>query len=369
MEPSVTSARHTRARRLYLVVSILAITLVAVAALIVPRFVHTAHAAAPANTCMQIPSGADPTTFTQHQLKQYGLPSWLPGQSQDMWANMVRHARYRACTPTRTRPAHARPRSPSPTSVTPASGQVMNSECNGCWSGYEAVNATYNFTDIWGFWQVACPPDNASLNEQGFENSTWIGIGGDTIFDPVNALQFVQLGTDMTYETIYGQPGYNPIPSATGQAWYEFFDQPHLGTTGETDMFPVACADWIMAEIDVPDAVMWLEDFRTGGYFSQNFAVTDTNMAECIVEQPSGFNPETGQPINGLLDFGSQTFANCVAYEATSGLSAGLNQFNYKAWTATVPITFPGITLYAPKTSVGPFFDTEGGFTVNWLTS
>jgi len=372
MESPSLSAQSLHARRLRLIMSVLAISIVGLAAVVVPHVVHTAQAATPkpANTCLQPPAGTDPTTFTPVQLTLYGLPPRLPKQDQTMWATMVRHAKHRTCTPAGTRPAHAHPRSLSPTPVAPSSAHVLNSECNACWSGYEAYGTTYNFAQIWGIWQVPCVPGNASTGETGYQFSAWIGIGGDTVFDPVNATQFVQLGVDATYETIYGQPGYHPFPSATYQAWYEFFDQPHLGTTGEEDMFPVYCNDWVMAEIDVPDGIMWLGDFQNNGYFSQSFATTDTNMAECIVEQPSG--PD----ITGLLDFGTQSFYQCFTDETTTNTVGSLDLFTNRSWTTmrqvTSPLPFgPPLTVNIPKTSVGPIdtSNTNGSFTVTWLGS
>ncbi len=366
MEPTIIARRPTRVRRLRLIASMLAISLVALAALLVPHVITQAHAAAPkpGTTCAQIPSGADPTAFTRQQMKEYGLPSRLPGQGQSMWTKFMSHARYRVCTPIGTRPAHTHSQAPS---ATPVSHHVSNSECDQCWSGHEAVGTNYNFAQVWGVWQVTCPPDNASLNEQGYQNSAWIGLGGDLNADP-NAIALPQLGTDSTFETIYGAHSV-PLPSATVVAWWETLGQgAFIGSGPEVDMFAVGCNDWIMAEVDASTNTMWLGDFDNNQYFSQNFAAASTNEAECIVEQPAD--------TTALLDFGTQTFSQCLTNETTTNTFGPLNLFNSKTLTATVPITVPApfggsFTLEYPKTQVGSIdtSSSNGDFSVTWLTS
>ena len=97
MHPRETCSRPVRVRHVHLIVSLLVIGLVTVAALIAPHVIHTAHATAPKNPCAQLPAGVDPTMLAPHQLQMYGLPPRLPGQSQTMWEQIVRHARHRAC--------------------------------------------------------------------------------------------------------------------------------------------------------------------------------------------------------------------------------------------------------------------------------
>jgi hypothetical protein len=368
MQTFEPSSLPARVRHLRLILSVLAIGLVAAAALLVPRVIQTAHAAPkPTNTCAQPPAGKDPTTFTPQQLRSYGLPARLPHQDQALWAKMVRHATHRVCTPMSTRPAHAHFRTPPNPSATPQAGK-MNSECDACWAGYEAYGMNYNLNNVWGVWQVPCVPDNASLKEDGFSFSTWVGVGGDLDFNP-NNLAFVQTGTEGDYETIFGAHSV-PLPSATYTAWVELLGQPFLGTEAAMTVFNISCNDWVMAEVDAVNNIVWIGDFNNSQYYSQTFVAAATTEAECIVEQPGG------NGVFGLLDFGTQTFTQCLANDANSNTFGGINMFTNEARTSTEPFSiniplFGTQTIDIPKAEPGPIdtSNSNGSFAVTWLTS
>src|SRR5215469_2786394 len=102
MDSLIIFPHPRRMRRVLLILSVLAIGLVAATALVVPYVLHTAYAASPAHpasTCAQPPAGKDPATFTAAQLKTYGLPPPMTGRNQATWERFASHAKHRVCTP------------------------------------------------------------------------------------------------------------------------------------------------------------------------------------------------------------------------------------------------------------------------------
>jgi hypothetical protein len=358
MESSINSQRLGHRRRIRLVFSVVVVCLVAVAALVVPYLIRTAHAASPANICLQPPAGKDPATFADTQLKMYGVPHRPRGMDATQWRTLLSHLKHRVCTPLPAKPSHARPHSPATTPV-PMPSQKTASDCDFCWSGYEAYGTNYNFADVWGFWQVPCVPANAPLGEDNYDFATWVGLGGDTAFNPSSA-GLPQVGVDATGFTVWGARGA-AFPSATYQA---FVDNPGaFMNSQENPVFDVNCNDWVMAEVSAPN-IMWIGDFTNGQYYQTAYGPTDTTTAECIVEESQG------SPV-GLLDFGTQTFSQCFADDATSNVFGGIDQFTHKAWTSTKPIStyIPGfgtLTRHVSLASPGPI-SYEGSFTDNWL--
>jgi len=358
MESSIVSPQPVRKRRARLIFSVVVVCLMATAAFAVPYVMRTAHAASPANTCMQPPAGKDPAMFTSQQLKMYGIPQRPHGMDATQWRTLISHAKHRVCTPSPATPGHARPQSPA-TTPAPMPSQKTASDCDFCWSGYEAYGTNYNFTDVWAFWQIPCIPVNAPLGEDKYDFATWVGLGGDRVFNP-GSQGLPQVGVDATGSTIWGARG----AAFTSASYEAFTDNPGAFMESQEDpIFPVSCNDWIMAEVTAPNT-MWIWDFTNGQYWSNSYGPTDTTTAECIVEESQGTPP-------AQLDFGSQSFSECVAYDANSGQSTGLDQFTHKAWTSTKPISinigpFGTQTYDIPLASPGPI-SYEGSFTDNWL--
>jgi hypothetical protein len=370
-EASAQSARRRRRNR---IASAVAVCLVAAAALIAPYVAHTAHAAAPKATCAQPPAGKDPTTFTKQQLQTYGLPLRLPHQDQATWANMIRHAKHRMCTPQSIKPlSHLLHHAPTQgmTPATPATGESRFSFCDNCWAGYEAYGANYNFTNVWGTWQVPCVPTNAPLptpdSGDTYAFGPWIGLGGDAIFDPNANLVQTGIGVHAQTSTIYGAHSVPIVQTTyTYQAWVE-----NTGTymAGQAFYyFNVNCGDWIMAEVQAPDT-LWIGDFQNNGYTDVSYGpAAGTDEAECTIEEPT--------EAVGLLDFGTQTFTQCLAYDANSNTFGALNLFNDKVNSMTRPLTINlplGLTytIETPMTSTGPIdtSNSNGSFSVTWLSS
>ncbi len=347
MEVQALDRRSVRRRRLRVIVSVLVVGLAALAALVVPHVAQTAHAAAPASTCAQPPAGKDPTTFTTQQLKSYGLPLRQPKQNQTTWANMLRHAKHRICAPMATGPAHTHHGTPT----SPADSQHYTGHCELCWAGYQVAGSSYNFTNIWGMWQIPCvsyytsPPGPDASEVAG----AWIGLGDD-----VNS-SLVQVGfeIDPVATTIYGPfgiPLYTNV-SATYRVWME---NTWTYMAGQSFYyFNVNCGDWVMAEVQAPDT-MWIGDFQTNNYTIQTYGpAAGGNPAECVLEEPT--------QSDGLVDFGTVTFSQCLLNDAASGTYGGINQFNSQ--TDTMQDSSGNVMAYP-----GPLdpSSTSGDFSIYW---
>ncbi len=343
MEFQGPGRRHARLRHLRMLISVFVVSLVALAALVVPRVVHTAQAAAPkpANTCTQPPAGKDPTTFTTQQLKSYGLPPRLPNQNQTVWTNMLRHAKHRICAPVAAGLAHPQRGVPA----MPTSSHHYTGHCSFCWAGYETGNGQYNFAAVWGIWQIPCvlyttsPPGPDANTIAG----AWVGLGYGNVVqtgyeaDPI----------DYPYYGPFSTPLFT-IVTATYRVWVE-----NTGNVPDVTnyYFNVNCGDQVLAEVEAPN-VMYIGDLQTGNYTSQIYGPAAwTGSAECILEEPT--------QADGLLDFGTLTFSQCEAFDETSGTVGGINQFSAQADTMRDQA---GNVMAYP----GPLDTTNGDFSIYW---
>jgi len=129
---------------------ILASTLAAPSALAAPiTMTTTKPSSGPASTltdpnCVQPPTTVDHATFTDAQVKLYGLPHRAKGESLAHWQRVVRAAKHRVCTGTATN----------------ISTTINNSmrkpgtidEASSYWAGYIAINSGYS--EAFGQWNV-----------------------------------------------------------------------------------------------------------------------------------------------------------------------------------------------------------------------
>jgi hypothetical protein len=318
MESSEISSKRGGVRLLRLVVSMLAIGLVAAAALIVPYVVRTAHAAAPVhatNSCAQPPAGKDLTTLTPQQLRTYGLPPLMPHQNKAQWANMLRHDKHRICTTTPakasgTRMRHALRGAGSSRPDPAPSGRFVadafhdpGDYCNFCWGGYEANASNYNFDQANAQVTIPCSP---VVPDQNSGYDAFLAIGGDT--SPL----FLSAGVDETTQTIdYVHEGITTqINYATYQLYFENDGGDLTGEpdTGENDLASVGCGDTIDLEVATPD-YMYVGDETFQEYYGESYGPTpDTTKAECIVDTRHA----------DMMDFGTVGFNYCEAIDANN---------------------------------------------------
>ncbi len=338
--------RLAHRHRLRVIFSVLAVGLIAAAALVVPYAIHQAQAAhRPASSCLQLPAGRDPATFTAAQLQTYGLPPHLRGQSQAQWERIARHARHRVCTP-------------DPSLHLPQASN--NASCGPCWSGYRAQDAnaiygqcacpnpyidsgfTYAATDF----NVPCP-DPTTL-ENGSVVSGWVGLG--------NVVK-----TGVAIDTVSSTPRYT--------AWVE---NTNASNPAEIPLFGVNCGDEIDAEVFDYNGVrdgFFIGDATTGWWYANAYGPNpDPNHIECIVE-----DYKTGSYRPDLMDFGTWTFNSCTAGDVY-GQSGSIYQFGQPSAFAN-PLTVQGsqfstfIMISNSRVMTMPQGITDvglGSFTVKW---
>ncbi len=345
--------RPSRRRNLHLIISALALSLIVVSALFVPRVMHTAHAAAPkpATTCVQPPAGKDPATFTRQQLQTYGLPLRLPGQSQAQWANLVRHARARMCNvQPRTRMTGGSASAPISTTtsakglaaVIPPSAAWWHAtpSCTQCYAGISADSSLTDKPDnlavAYGEWTVPCLTNLAPRSAY----TQWVGIGYP--WDGPNERAGVI--TQVISITAFGRTISYPVYTA------------FVASAGQESTFGISCGDDMTAQVfpDTPGSIgqVNLFDNTTGNYTS---LLPDPTVnpahAECFVEDPYGGSED-------LANFGTTTFDECEGVDQTAPQGAPL--WNW-------PYGFPNIMGNSGAlTSIPSLFD-DGGFTVQWI--
>jgi len=363
METSASPTQPLRRYRLCVLFSLLAVVLVAAAALVVPYAIHQAQAAyRPASTCLQPPTGKDLATFSDAQLKTYGLPPRMPGQNLAQWKHLTSHLKHRVCTPD--------------SALHLPKASATNS-CTSCWSGYGAHNENAivgqcacptPYTDS-GFryvdtdFIVPCP--NLDTLEDGSVVTGWVGLG--------NVVQ-----TGVTIDTV--RHTFQIYPGITAEeieprytAWIE--NTYNRANAAMVPVFSVNCGDEIGAEVFNVNGVrdgMFIGDVTTGQWYVDAYGPNpDPYDIECIVEDYV-VDTGTGAHTPDLLDFGTWTFNSCAAGDVF-GQTGSLYQFMYPADSGlTVQGNdFAELTMYDNRTLMAypqavTNFNT-GSFSVQWV--
>jgi hypothetical protein len=337
MQESRISIRHRRRR----IVAILLSTCVLLAGVIATvKVVPLADAAATpthvTSACAQPPAGKDPATFTDAQLKAYGLPPHLPKKAQSVWENIARHVKKHICVSLPKPNVHSKP---------------AYDDCTYCWAGYQAQDAN-NFFYTTAQWQVPC------LQQAGeYPDSIageWVGMGGQDNGSLVQTgvgespIQFVHQGI--------------PITITVAWAWVE-----NVGAymnDAPINLFPVSCGDTMGAVVMEPN-YMYIVDETSGLSASENFGPSaDTTEAECIVENPN----------NGAQHFanvGTATFSSCYAGDDV-GAFGGLQNFTHQAdtmWNLDQS-TFFGVPINSTVTMAAPGpISGNGQFSTYWYAA
>ncbi len=180
---------------------------------------------------------------------------------------------------------------------------------SGNWSGYAVTAANGSVTDVSGSWTV--PPVNCTSGPATGYAAFWVGIDG------YSSSTVEQTGTDSDCSS--GTPTY--------YAWYEFYPHASILIGGLT----ISPGDVISAEVKSTGSgnfTVTLTDTSTGKTFSTSGKVSgaEESSAEWIAEAPS-----SSSSILPLADFGSVSFASCMA--TVGGTSGSIGSFTNDAIT------------------------------------
>jgi virginiamycin B lyase len=191
------------------------------------------------------------------------------------------------------------------------------------WSGYWRVNYTEQpYISVSGSWTVPNVSYVKYVGGTGEERSSvWVGIGGDSLGDPL-----IQLGTEQAFTASGSAPSY--------YAWYELL--PATETKLPTDQYPVNAGDIISASVQCDSActpgnpqTTWTltmnnETHPSGGWpFVQKFIyASKLDSAEWIMEATCLSNCSTADPkISSDPDFDQVTFRNATVNGQNPNLS------------------------------------------------
>jgi hypothetical protein len=179
------------------------------------------------------------------------------------------------------------PAASAPTAVN--SGVSADTSLN--WSGYVASQGT--FTSVSGTWTV---PSVANTAAQPAADATWVGIGG------VSSHDLIQAGTQAITNSGSGN-------NVTYQAWYEL-----LPSDMQTISLPVHAGDSVSVSLAETSSNVWTISFTnhtTGSTYTTNVNYNSSlSSAEWIEEMPTaniGFIP--------LDNFGSVSFSGASAVD------------------------------------------------------
>lgn len=223
--------------------------------------------------------------------------------------------------PVQTPTAAAPPSQTQPSAPTPA---VTSDATSHNWSGYAATSGTY--TAVSGTWTV---PQPYATNSTGGVGATWVGIGG------VTGQDLIQAGTQDV--TVGNQHQF--------QSWFET-----LPEASKQVPLPVAPGDSISVEIteSAPGSGVWSIDM-TNNTSGQSYQTTvhytsSESSAEWIEEAPAAQsgNATTIAPLDA---FGSVSFSGATATE--NGQTVDLARAGAREITllnsASQPLAVPSI--------------------------
>lgn len=208
---------------------------------------------------------------------------------------------------------------------------TSNFDWSGNWSGYEDVNATYNY--VFGQWTVPSANCGPWYDFNFSQSSTWVGLDGSA------SSTVEQLGT--ATGCIAGASAY--------YAWTEMYPQI------ENPIFePLSSGDRMMAFVfsynNATEDELYMVDI-TQGWSELRFASTSPvadSSAEWITERPS-----CGPFCDNLTNFGTTTFTDSYAM-TTNGTFGSISSFpnnyvdmwNNNAWCAEVGYLSNGGTQF-----------------------
>ncbi|KZT03722.1 uncharacterized protein LAESUDRAFT_814569 [Laetiporus sulphureus 93-53] len=182
---------------------------------------------------------------------------------------------------------------------------VTNVEYSSNWAGAAYAESSGTFTAVTGEFTVPTPSVPSGSSGGSYSAAAWVGIDGDTCDNAI-----LQTGVDFTVD----ESG-----STSFDAWYEWYPDYAYDFSG----ISISAGDVIKATVTASSTTSGtavIENLTTGQTVTEDltssYALCEEN-AEWIVE-----DYEEGDSLVAFADFGTVTFTNAVATEA-SGSTVG----------------------------------------------
>ncbi len=268
------------------------------------------------SNCAQPLSVQQLAQFSNAELAKYGLPLHDPKMSQQLWFNIISHAKHRICSPISNAQA-------SPSYSSPYNEQIT-------WTGNIAYGPTnaFNYQEVYAQWVVPCVVNNWFSTK---ESAIWVGLGGDDDYTSHDTL-FLQGGSLATV-SYWGSRSY--------QMWYENYTL----NMSEKMEFPINCGDTVFAEVYqsakpyTPGAYayVYLADWTLNKYassptYTSPEQISDGTTAEWVEEAPCSDSSYYEQYDHAR--FGSFIFEECTAVTSSGqSLLVGQTTHNYSIQT------------------------------------
>ncbi len=194
------------------------------------------------------------------------------------------------------------PQGTAPAPVVPGAAQDVGQSRN--WAGYAATGGT--FTAVSGTWTVP----NVSAGRTAAADATWVGIGG------VSATDLIQAGTDATVQA--GRVVYT--------AWVELLPQ-----ASQPVPLVVSAGDTVSVAITQQSGDTWqilIRDTTTGQSYQKRVTYASSRSSAEWIEEAPAVRRRTLLPLD---NFGTVAFTNATAVE--DGQQHSIAQANGQAIT------------------------------------
>ena len=268
------------------------------------------------SNCAQPLSVQQLAQLSNADLAKYGLPLHDPKMSQQLWFNIISHAKHRICSPI------------SNSHVLPAYTSPYNEQIT--WTGNIAYGNkdAFNYKEVYGTWVVPCVANDWWSTKR---SAIWVGLGGDDDHTSHDTL-FLQGGSLATVG-YWGSRSYS--------MWYENF------ATGmaEKPVFSINCGDTVFAEVYQSAkpftvgayAYIYLADWTLNKYstspiYNSPEQISDGTTAEWVEEAPCSDSSCTERYDHAK--FSSFTFESCTTVTSSGqSLLVGQTTHNYSIQT------------------------------------
>jgi|GEM_PF-2354989 len=248
-------------------------------------------------SCEQAPAQSvkDRATYTPAELARYGLPPRTAAEPFEKWAQVVRAARTRNCSPI-------------------ATNLQRTDVKHATWSGYAADQSqgNHNYTEIDVDYYVPCVNTPYSTLQ---DKSEWIGLGGarPTPTATYSGTPLVQTGTDVQDLYISNQGWVRTYWAWTENTLATAADDPIYGSN-EKRLFAINCGDHMYAK--VYSGACTKTNSQPGNIcgctYIQRLNDGSNGGTQCYGPPPSPQSAETiverSPAAASLADFGTMTF-------------------------------------------------------------
>lgn len=272
--------------------------------------------------CVQLPQQLDWQHLSKRDFAKYGLPQ-PPTSLTDLsqWVVLMHHLKRRSCTLSLHPPIKIHATAQSQGGQQAQSCPTSRNCENPTWAGGIASEHAYRL--VQATWTLPCLQQGVKKSS----SSAWVGLGGVE-----SSAALVQAGIDNDVDA-EGQVVYT--------AWAESYTPPSATSPFHDDQADLIfsqglhCGDRIYVQVssdvsgkvdrDYPDT-FFVGNMTTGEYqyYNPSWRPSDGSTAEWIVEQPT-FVSSQGLSLKPLANFGTLTFAFCLAYGEDQGLQADDN--------------------------------------------